>query len=506
MEAEGQLTDFGSEDEGKAMASKSFSKSTQTDSDDEKEVFFNKQVNNNANITTADMDPPINETPEELEEGECSQRSSRDEDRSERDRHPSRTEEEDRGLELIDQWINSSLEQFQTYVDQKLDNVARVAELERLLADNKRQLQELKVKGIDEGDSQSELTIYKNAVEKKRESSSSEEGEGLIDTSDEYFENAVVEKQMHSGQATQLDDCQPSTSRGPDPSSTRKENVRVVMEKSVPEQRAEQLRQESAVGRAHVYDVKGREIDLGLSQIRLQQGNELGMVPPVLPPNIRTVDDQYMLVASHVEESVRTKIINGEYVDFTKLLRCDKSGGSDEDQQQKMMMVNKGGLSYWIPVMDKSSAITGYHRWDQAFRVFLDIYTNRFPERTSELIQYGHIIQTAAQSYMWDNVYMYDREFGRHMERFPDRSWGVILQQAWTMFLKDRAGSSTPGHRQSYGANGNGAGPSTLEQKPPVVCKLCFPFNRGNCKFGAKCKFDHRCGLCGKYDHGVHNC
>ena len=74
----------------------------------------------------------------------------------------------------------------------------------------------------------------------------------------------------------------------------------------------------------------------------------------------------------------------------------------------------------------------------------LFVYTSCHPERGTELIQYNHIIQTASGSYLWDNVYQYDREFRRHMERHPGRNWGIILQQAWTMFLKDRANSTTP--------------------------------------------------------------
>ena len=80
-------------------------------------------------------------------------------------------------------------------------------------------------------------------------------------------------------------------------------------------------------------------------------------------------DEDYLLVASHVEEGVRAKIINHEYVDFARLLRRDRSNGLDEDAQQRMVMVNKGGLSYWVPLTDKSNSINGYARWDQAFRV-----------------------------------------------------------------------------------------------------------------------------------------
>ena len=88
-----------------------------------------------------------------------------------------------------------------------------------------------------------------------------------------------------------------------------------------------------------------------------------------------------------------------------------------------MTMINKEGYSYWVPMADKGT-INGYTKWDQAFRVFLDIYTGKFPERTSELIQYNYIIQTAARSYSWENVALYDREFRRHIERHPTRSWG----------------------------------------------------------------------------------
>ena len=57
-----------------------------------------------------------------------------------------------------------------------------------------------------------------------------------------------------------------------------------------------------------------------------------------------------------------------------------------------------------------------------------------------ELIQYNHIIYTASLTYVWGNVYGCDKDFGLHMGRHPKRSWGIILQQAWAMRLKDRLG------------------------------------------------------------------
>ena len=100
------------------------------------------------------------------------------------------------------------------------------------------------------------------------------------------------------------------------------------------------------------------------------------------------------------------------------------------------------------------------------------------------------MIFTAAGSYIWDNVYNYDREFRTHISYYPDRSWAIILQQAWSMCLKDRIEFV-----QSRSSN---------HQKGKK--EICQRFNRGQCTAGKACKFDHRCLECGKFGHGQHIC
>ena len=172
-----------------------------------------------------------------------------------------------------------------------------------------------------------------------------------------------------------------------------------------------------------------------------------------------------------------------------------------------MEMVNKGGMSFWVPVADHENAvINSYARWEQAFRVFSNIYT-RHHGWASELLQYSHTIFTAAQTFCWDNVYRYDREFRVHMSRHhPNRSWSVILQQAWSMCLKDK---NSNGSYHGFGHNnmGHGRGQGQGQQSSQGVRRwLCFDYNQGNCTFGRKCKFDHRCAFCNKFGHGAHNC
>ena len=36
---------------------------------------------------------------------------------------------------------------------------------------------------------------------------------------------------------------------------------------------------------------------------------------------------------------------------------------------------------------------------------------------------------------------MYDKDFRIHMSKHPERNWGIILQQAWSLRLKDRVSS-----------------------------------------------------------------
>ena len=50
-----------------------------------------------------------------------------------------------------------------------------------------------------------------------------------------------------------------------------------------------------------------------------------------------------------------------------------------------------------------------------------------------EIWQYITVINTAASSYIWDNVYNYDITF-QHLWLFnPSRSWAVTYNQMWNL-------------------------------------------------------------------------
>ena len=216
------------------------------------------------------------------------------------------------------------------------------------------------------------------------------------------------------------------------------------------------------------------------------------------------VNENYLVIGAHIDALTQQKIVNHEYVDFAKLLPRNRIG-KEEDHQ--MELVNKGGSTYFVPVSDRESAnIASFARWEKAFRIFSNIYTRFYPHKVTELILYNHVIYTASTTYVWENVYHYDKEFRMHLSNFPQRSWSVILQQAWAMYLKDRLPKD-----DSYRNNHNSSGSNFRHNGQHKFFKnkeICKRFNRGNCPNGFLCKYDHRCSIpiCGKTGHGAHIC
>ena len=110
------------------------------------------------------------------------------------------------------------------------------------------------------------------------------------------------------------------------------------------------------------------------------------------------------------------------------------------------------------------------------------------------------MIHTIALAYTWENVYTYDKEFRLHMARFPQRSWAIILQQAWSLRLRDRI------HGNSWNGSSSSGGSSHGNMSRARVNEPCRRFKKGKCNFGNNCKYNHKCTYCKKFGHSVLSC
>ena len=153
--------------------------------------------------------------------------------------------------------------------------------------------------------------------------------------------------------------------------------------------------------------------------------------------------------------------------------------------------------------------ITNIHKWDQAFRMYTTIYVQANPHCASEIIQYTHIIHTAAANYQWDSVAYYDFMFWHLMAAKPWRSWAKTYSQGWNLALKrdynNHQGASV-GRTSNQGSyrNFQNAGRKRREKAWKEDC--CLKFNKNKCNRGADCRYNHRCTYCGAWNHSFLNC
>ena len=337
----------------------------------------------------------------------------------------------------------------------------------------------------DRSERESISTIYTRAV--KRGSSSSEDN--LVNTSDEMeigMEAGLVEvdseinfligknrneevqtrdKVTRRENRRQIDDARPGCSYHENPQAARARRF----EDEIDERLDREIRQAEG-SKARINELKGKT-------------------------RIESIDDDYSVLGNHLDSSLRKKIVEHEYVDFSRLLPRDKVRSESDN---RLEMVNQNGKTYWVPYSDRDNiSIGSYHKWDLAFRVFSNVYTSVHPSRATKLLQYQHLIFSASQNYIWDNVYTYDIDFRLHMSKHPERNWGLILHQAWSFRLKDRL---------TYFKGGDNASPHGQDKGQSSRKRNCNQFNQGYCEYGYRCKFEHRCAICNKYGHGAVNC
>ena len=230
-------------------------------------------------------------------------------------------------------------------------------------------------------------------------------------------------------------------------------------------------------------------------------------------------DDDFFHVTGHLDPVLKAKIERGEFVELEKLLPKDKYSMHNVSANEPLFqLIRRDGQTYLgNPSMSGEGRINSIRRWEQAFRTYAAVYTTVHPERSGEIWQYVHTINTAAQSYNWDNIYYYNITFRELMACKPWRSWSKVYAQGWNLALRDNnvrsnnysAGNSgnfasgSSGSGDTGGGSGSGSGSKTRSWKDDC----CWCYNKGSCKrTGSECKYNHRCTHCSGWGHPHHAC
>ena len=204
-------------------------------------------------------------------------------------------------------------------------------------------------------------------------------------------------------------------------------------------------------------------------------------------------DDEFFHITCHIDTQTRQKIEKGEFIELEKLLV--KNPTLEKPNEKRMQLVNRDGMTFFVLSNDKEK-VDSIRKWEQAFRIYTTIYCNTNPHRAGEILQYTETIHRAASIFCWDNVARYDYVFRQLMAQKPHRSWAKIYNQMWNTTLNEPI-------RRFEQSNKNGNNNSA---KRNWKDNCCWRFNKGTCKYGKSCKFDHKCSYCGSYSHPSTGC
>ena len=114
-------------------------------------------------------------------------------------------------------------------------------------------------------------------------------------------------------------------------------------------------------------------------------------------------DDEFFHITCHVDPTIVSKISKGEFIDLEKLIPKPKGGLAYSDQ--KMELVFREGKPVFLPHVDKSHLISGFRKWEQAFRVCAAIYGQANSHRSAEIWQYVfQLVQQ--QAHMFGQIWL----------------------------------------------------------------------------------------------------
>ncbi|XP_077791725.1 uncharacterized protein LOC144329089 [Podarcis muralis] len=192
----------------------------------------------------------------------------------------------------------------------------------------------------------------------------------------------------------------------------------------------------------------------------------------VLVPDVKvsTNSARDIIPGSHLATKLRSRILNGRYVDMFKL------APPSEDQEKADFPKKRPGN----PTVDKT-----FEHWLDCFQVFAGVVVAAYPRRSLHLFVYLSIVRSAFTKAGEKAAIKYDENFRRRAARIPSARWDRRDLDVWTTHVAPLIDKRVP-----------------EQQKPKSAAfrtsrrMLCWDFNKGSCQRQG-CKYAHSCEKCG---------
>ena len=161
MEAEGQLTDFNSETEDGEIDTEDSRHESDSERSEDEEIEF-RSVKSKVVATSRNNNASIIPSAKDLSEAGGSKTQNQSDDKECKEELDVSCQMEwfwEKKKEFLEDSMNTSLNNFQEYMDKKFANFAKVMDLEKQLKENKKKLDELKEKGMSHNISMNQKEI-----------------------------------------------------------------------------------------------------------------------------------------------------------------------------------------------------------------------------------------------------------------------------------------------------------------------------------------------------------
>ena len=176
-----------------------------------------------------------------------------------------------------------------------------------------------------------------------------------------------------------------------------------------------------------------------------------------------------------MSQSNKNKIINGEYIDLSQLL---ENTFKQEKQENQIDMVD-GVLT--TKVKSKNN-INTVEVWTDAFIVYISIYSAVHTSKFQALLKYMHDVRLGASRIKGLGWKEYDEQFRLKMSVNPTKSWEVIDQELWLLYMVSPNTVPEIKHNSQVGLK------SSINK--------CYNFNyKGTCD-RTPCNYKHVCFKC----------
>ena len=207
-----------------------------------------------------------------------------------------------------------------------------------------------------------------------------------------------------------------------------------------------------------------------------------------------------------LDKNLEDCILQGEYVDFCLLLPDSIHQAQVPNIQLRVADLTPGSLGSPITmVWKRKPVIDTFHKWIDAFTIYMGVIVPVFPSRVPELTKYQQIISLAISKFKGLAWLSYDEQFCHCAAHDLTLSWDNIDLELWAVTFSGLAKPhchhcSSPHHLQ-------GDCPVADPCRRHSVKSYCYDFNRASgCQRQPTCPFPHICSRCFSSSHTFCTC